>query len=76
MNRPRFADIVNALSESVGAMAGYLDIVAFSGETIVGEINEYRESLELVEEHSLNYQASSSKEECQDVAPLPDESTV
>ena len=76
MNRPRFADIVNALSESLGAMAGYLDIVAFSGETIVGEINECRESLELVEEHSLNYQASSAKEECQDVAPLPDESTV
>ena len=76
MNRPRFADIVSALSESLGAMAGYLDIAAFSGETIVAEINEYRETLELVEEQSLNNRALSAKEECQDEAPLSDESTV
>ena len=76
MNRPRFANIVNALSESLGAMAGYLDITAFSGETTVAEINECRETLELVEEQSLNNQASSAEEECQDVVPLPNESTV
>ena len=76
VNRPRFADIVNALSESLGAMAGYLDIAAFSGETIVAEINECRETSELFEEQSLNNQASGAKEECQDTAPLSDESTV
>ena len=76
MNRPRFADIVSALSESLGAMAGYLDIAAFSGETTVAEINECRETLELVEEQSLNNQALSAKEECQDAAPLSDEPTV
>ena len=75
MNRPRFADIVHALSESLGAMAGYLNIVAFSGETTVAEINECRETLELVEKQSLN-QASSAKEEYQDMAPLSDESAV
>ena len=73
MNRPRFADIVNALSKSLGAMAGYLDI---AGETTVAEINECRETSELFEEQSLNNQASGAKEECQDVAPLSDESTV
>ena len=76
MNRPQFATIVSALSESLGAMAGYLDIVAFSGETTVTEINKCRETLELVEEQSINNQASSAKEECQDAAPLLDESTV
>ena len=76
MTWPRFADIVSALSESLGAMAGYLDIAAFSGETTDAEINECRETLELVEEQSINNQASSAKEECQDVAPLSDESTV
>ena len=75
MNRPRFANIVNAFSESLGAMAGYLDIAAFSGETTVAEINECRETLELVEEQSLN-QASNAKEECQDTAPISDESTM
>ena len=56
MNRPRFTDIVSALSESLEAMAGYLDIGAFSGETTVtvAEINECRETMDLVEEQSLN----------------------
>ena len=75
-NRPRFADIVSALSVSLGAMAGYLDIAAFSEETTVAEINECRETLELVEEQTLNNQALSAKEEYQDVAPLSDEPTV
>ncbi len=74
MNRPRFADIVSALSESLGAMAGYLDIGAF-GETTVVEINKCRETLELIEEKSLN-QASSAEEKCQDEATVSDESTV
>ena len=60
MNRPRFADIVSTLSESLGAMAGYLDIGAFSGETTVVEINECR-ARDLVEEQSLN-QASKRNE--------------
>ena len=64
MNRPRFADIVSALSESLGAMAGYLDIGAFSGESTVTVTNECRD---LVEEQSLN-QASKRNE--------ADESTV
>ena len=42
MDRPQFADIVSALSESLGAMAGYLDIGAFSGESTAAEINECR----------------------------------
>ena len=60
MDRPRFADIVSALSKSLGAMAGYLDIGAFSGETTVtvAEMNECRD---LVEEQSLN-QASKRNE--------------
>ncbi len=74
MNRPRFADIVRALSESLGAMAGYLDLGAF-GETAVAEINECRETLELIEEKALS-QASSAEEKCQDEAIAPDESTV
>ena len=50
MNRPRFADIVSELSESLRAMAGYLqllDIGAFSGKTPVmaAEINECRQKL-------------------------------
>ena len=64
MDRPRFADIVSTLSESLGAMAGYLDIGAFSGESTAAEINECRD---LVEEQSLN-QASKRNE--------ADESTV
>ena len=78
MNRPQFANIVNALSKSLGAMAGYSDVVSFSGETTAAEINKCRETLELVEEQSIaiNNQASSAKEECQDTAPLSDESTV
>ena len=69
INRPGFADIVSALSESLEAMAGYLDIGAFSGETTVtvAEINECRETMDLVEEQSLN-QASKRNE--------ADESTV
>ena len=60
MNRPRFANIVGALSYSLEAMAGYLDISAFSETTV--ERNECRETLklELVEEQSL-CQASSDK---------------
>ena len=58
MNRPQFADIVSELSESLRAMAGYLqllDIGAFSGKTpvIVAEINECRETMDLVEEQLL-----------------------
>ena len=60
MDRPRFADIVSALSKSLGAMAGYLDIGAFSGESTAAEINEYR-ARDLVEEQSLN-QASKRNE--------------
>ena len=60
VNRPRFTNIVDALSDSLQAMAGYLDIGAF-GETIA-ERNERRETLESVEGQSL-YQALSAKEE-------------
>ena len=73
MNRPRFANIVSALSISLEAMAGYLNISAFGGTTV--EINECKETLELIEEQSL-CQASSAKEKCQDEAAIPDESTV
>ena len=74
MNWPRFANIVGALSYPLEAMAGYLDINAFSETTV--ERNECRETLklELVEEQSL-CQASSDKQKCQD-ATVPDESTV
>ena len=59
MNRPRFANIVGTLSYSLEAIAGYLDISAFSETTV--ERNECRETLkELVEEQSL-CQASSDK---------------
>ena len=75
MDRPQFADIVSALSESLGAMAGYLDIGAFSGESTVDEIKECsRETLELVEEQSLPQASSEGK--CQDEAIVSDESTV
>ena len=68
MDRPRFADIVSALSESLGAMAGYLDIGAFSGEsTVTVTVAEMNECRDLVEEQSLN-QASKRNE--------ADESTV
>ena len=73
MNRPRFANIVSDLSDSLEAMAGYMDISAFGGTAV--EINECRETLELIEEQSL-CQASSAKKKCQDEAPVPDESTV
>ena len=73
MNRPRFANIVSALSNSLEAMAGYLDISVFGGTAV--EINECRESLELVGEQLL-CQASSAKENYQDKASVPDESTV
>ena len=73
MNRPRFANIVSTFSDSLEAMAGYLDISAFGGTAM--EINKYRETLELIEEQSLR-QTLSAKEKCQDEAPVPDESTV
>ena len=73
MNRPRFANIVSALSSSLEAMAGYLDIGAFGGTAM--EINKCKETLELIEEQSL-CQTSSAKEKYQDKAPVPDESTV
>ena len=73
MNRPRFANIVSALSSSLEAMAGYLDIGAFGGTAM--EVNKCRETLELVEEQLL-CQTSSAKEKCQDEAPAPDESIV
>ena len=60
VNRPRFTSIVDALSDSLQAMAGYLDISAF-GETIA-ERNKCRETLESVEEQSL-CQALNAKEE-------------
>ena len=51
MDRPQFADILSALSESLGAMTGYLDIGAFNGESTVVDMKECsREMLELVEE--------------------------
>ena len=75
MDRPRFADIVSTLSESLGAMAGYLDIGAFSGESTVVDMKECsRETLELVEEQSLPQASSEGK--CQDEATVSDESTV
>ena len=75
VDRPQFADIVSTLSESLGAMAGYLDIGAFSGETTVVEINECsRETLGLVEEQLLPQASSEGK--CQDEATVSDESTV
>ena len=70
VNRPRFTNIVSALSISLEAMAGYLDIGAF-GET-AAETNsiECRESSEpRVEEQAL-CQASS------EAVPVPNESTL
>ena len=58
MNRPRFTNIISALSDFLEAMAGYLDIRHFGGTTM--EINECRETLELIEEQSL-CQASMPK---------------
>ena len=74
VNRPGFADIVSALSESLEAMAGYLDIGAFSGENTVAETDECRETLGLVEEQSLPQASSEGK--CQEEATVLDESTV
>ena len=50
MNWPRFADIVTELSESLRAMAGYLqllDIGAFRGKipVMAAEINECRRKI-------------------------------
>ena len=73
MNRPRFANIVSTLSNSLEAMAGYMDIGAFGGTA--AEINKCRETLELIEEQPF-CQALSAKEKCQDEAPVPDESSV
>ena len=76
VNRPTFANIVSVLSDSLQAMAGYLDIGTFGETTVV--INESTEILEeSVKEHSL-CQVSSAKEECQDEAHarVSDESTV
>ena len=70
MNRPRFANIVSTLSNSLETMAGYLDIGAFGGTAV--EINECGETLK---EQSL-CPATSAKEKYQDEAPVPDESTV
>ena len=63
VNRPRFTNIVDALSDSLQAMAGYLDIGAF-GETIA-ERNKHRETLESVEEQSLCQALSVEEEEHQ-----------
>ena len=76
VNRPRFANIVSALSMSLEAMACYMqldNISAFGGTT--EKKSECRESLELVEEQSALCQSSSEKK-CQDEAPVPDESSV
>ena len=58
VNRPRFANIVSTLSDSLEAMAGYVDIGALGGTTV--EINKCRETLALIEEQSL-CQASMPK---------------
>ena len=72
VNRPTFANIVSALSDSLQAMAGYMDIGAFT--TVV--IKECTETLEeLVEEQSL-CQVSSAKEERQDETRVSDESAM
>ena len=77
MNRPTFANIVSAFSDSLQAMAGYMDIGAFGETTMV--INKNTEILEelvaLTEEHSP-CQALSAKEEWQNEARISDESTV
>ena len=70
MNRPRFANIVSALSISLEAMAGYLDIGAFGGTTV--ETSKCGETLELVEEQCQ----ASGEEKYQGDTPIPDESTV
>ena len=72
MNRPRFANIVRALSISLEAMAGYLDISAFGGTT--AETRKCGETLELVEEQALCQ--ASGEEKYQDDIPIPDESTL
>ena len=73
MNRPRFANIVSALSISLEAMAGYLDIGAFGRTAEV--TSECREGgLELVEELLLCQAPSGEK--YQDETLVPDESTV
>ena len=60
MNRPRFADIVSMLSDSLEAMAGYLDFGAFAGETTV-EMRACREALELDKEQALCQASSEEK---------------
>ena len=65
MNRPRFTSIVDALSDSLQAMAGYLTLVPLEKllqRETSAEKNECRETLESVEEQSL-CQALSAKEE-------------
>ena len=75
VNRPTFANVVSALSDSLQAMAGYLDIGAFGENTV--ERSEYRETLELVEEQSSrNCQASNSMANQTEALVPNDESTV
>ena len=73
VNRPRFANIVSALSISLEAMAGYLDTGAF--RRTVEVTSECREGgLELAEERLLCQ--APSEEKYQDEGLVPDESTV
>ena len=76
INRPRFADIVSMLSDSLEAMAGYMEFGAFAGETTV-EMRECREALELDSEEQALCQASiASEEKHQDEALISDETAV
>ena len=75
VNRPTFANIVGALSDSLQAMAGYLDVGAFGENTV--ERNECRETLELVEEQSsCNCQASNAMASQTEATVPNDESTI
>ena len=75
MNRPRFTNIVDTLSDSLQAMAGYLDIGAFGENTV--ERSECRETLELVEEQlSCDCQASNAMASQTEAIVPNDESTV
>ena len=75
VNRPTVANIVGALSDSLQAMAGYLDIGAFGENTV--ERSEYRETLELVEEQlTCDCQASNAMASQTEATVPNDESTV
>lgn len=74
VNRPRFVNIVSALSTSLEALAGYVDIGAFEGSAMETS-GKCGETFELkVEEQSMC--PTSSEEKPQDEELIPDESTV